>query len=283
MCINNFDQRLRQMRRRFPTPPDESVSDLSASRPPPADNPSIPFVSDSDSLTDSDLDTEEEPPEPEHLLSGAVCVYCGSTEQQVGRRHEKEHFKPRCVGGSDEPGNMLLACRPCNGAKQGRDFKTVDDCRAWLHWRFWGSPRKRYQRHRVYAFGGKPPTGERIEKALKLHTETVAQPNNSTLLGTSPGRGRSRGFPVTPDDAIAQCGLQMNTRDFILQCYDKGASRGGLDAKGQEIRDFPAYVRISWKYEQDRIGREQNANHGNTYGKRDGKPANPKPDYSKGF
>lgn len=83
------------------------------------------------------------------------------------------------------------------------------------------------------------------------------KPNRPNLTDRPAVAGAGKGFPVTVDDALAQCSLVAVPREFVMHCYDRGASRGGRDAKDCEIRDFPAFVRISWKYEQDRIGRER--------------------------
>jgi hypothetical protein len=62
---------------------------------------------------------------------------------------------------------------------------------------------------------------------------------------------------VTIDDAIQQCALVAVAKEFVMQCFDKGASRGGKDAKEVPISDFPAYVRTEWRYEQNRRGEQR--------------------------
>lgn len=52
------------------------------------------------------------------------CAYCGSAE-----RIEADHRVPLCRGGSNEIGNILPACRPCNRRKHRR---TEDEFRALL-------------------------------------------------------------------------------------------------------------------------------------------------------
>ncbi|WP_343233202.1 HNH endonuclease signature motif containing protein [Miltoncostaea oceani] len=47
---------------------------------------------------------------------GHRCSYCGGPATQV------DHVIPRAVGGTDEPGNLVAACGPCNRRKGGRFF-----------------------------------------------------------------------------------------------------------------------------------------------------------------
>jgi len=44
---------------------------------------------------------------------GNACVYCGSTHDLT-----MDHDMPQSRGGSDDIGNLLTACRPCNAAKR---------------------------------------------------------------------------------------------------------------------------------------------------------------------
>jgi len=61
-----------------------------------------------------------------------------------------------------------------------------------------------------------------------------------------------REFPTTIDDAIEQCGMVAIPKEFVMHCFDKGFSRGGLDSRQIPIVNFPAHVRTEWKYEQER-------------------------------
>lgn len=46
---------------------------------------------------------------------GRVCAYCG-----IGKGLTRDHVQPRSRGGSNEPSNIVLACRNCNSAKGAR-------------------------------------------------------------------------------------------------------------------------------------------------------------------
>jgi len=46
---------------------------------------------------------------------GERCRYCGAAEHLT-----VDHVVPRCQGGSDDPDNLVVACRSCNSRKGGR-------------------------------------------------------------------------------------------------------------------------------------------------------------------
>ncbi len=46
---------------------------------------------------------------------GDFCHYCGDPFEL--HNLTIDHVKPRCRGGSNEPSNLVLACRMCNEAK----------------------------------------------------------------------------------------------------------------------------------------------------------------------
>lgn len=110
----------------------------------------------------------------------------------------------------------------------------------------------------------KPPANKMtvIRPSTDRHT-SISFDSDSDSQDQRDGDARGRGFPVTVDDAVAQCGLTAATREFILQCFDLAASRGGKDAKGNVIEDFPAYVRISQTYERSRKAEQNNGNERN--------------------
>lgn len=92
-----------------------------------------------------------------------TCGYCGVRQSQVQGVFQLDHFVPRCVGGSNKPENLIVACRFCNQAKAGNQFRTIQDAREWLHWTLWGKNRQRYVPYRKVCFGGKPPEGMPVE------------------------------------------------------------------------------------------------------------------------
>jgi 5-methylcytosine-specific restriction endonuclease McrA len=77
------------------------------------------------------------------LRDGGCCHYCGivvidasevteaiafgcSDEHVSWLRScvaQVDHVVPRIAGGSDEPGNLVLACRRCNGRKHAMDYR----------------------------------------------------------------------------------------------------------------------------------------------------------------
>ena len=66
------------------------------------------------------------PPPREHIpravrqmvyaRDGYACRYCGRKRGHAVRL-ELDHFHPRARGGSDDPDNLVTACRACNRAK----------------------------------------------------------------------------------------------------------------------------------------------------------------------
>lgn len=116
-----------------------------------------------------------------------------------------------------------------------------------------------------------------LDSKLTPANQTLTPPSASAFTSESVSdpsfrvRGAGeRGFPGTIDSAVLQCSLLAIPREFVMHCFDKADSRGGLDARKIEIDNFPAHVRTEWKYEQDRIGREK-SNGGTTADKHDRK------------
>ena len=48
------------------------------------------------------------------------CCYCYSQQDIAGVRYTIDHIIPQSLGGSDEIGNLCLACSDCNRAKYDR-------------------------------------------------------------------------------------------------------------------------------------------------------------------
>lgn len=53
------------------------------------------------------------------------CGYCGVREEEAGSEFEIDHFRPRSVGGGDEPENLVYCCTACNRLKG--DFWPASD------------------------------------------------------------------------------------------------------------------------------------------------------------
>lgn len=47
---------------------------------------------------------------------GYQCVYCGRKDSPLAL----DHVVPRIQGGTDDPANLVPACKPCNSSKGGR-------------------------------------------------------------------------------------------------------------------------------------------------------------------
>jgi 5-methylcytosine-specific restriction endonuclease McrA len=66
-----------------------------------------------------------------------MCVYCGATGESSGSPLHLDHLVPRSLGGSDEPVNLVTACRPCNCARQSTALvafcrpRGIDSRRIW--------------------------------------------------------------------------------------------------------------------------------------------------------
>lgn len=53
---------------------------------------------------------------------GNVCGYCGRRTQkgEQALRPQIDHVLPKCLGGTDDPDNLRLACQTCNYIKGNR-------------------------------------------------------------------------------------------------------------------------------------------------------------------
>lgn len=58
---------------------------------------------------------------------GHRCVYCGASRESSGTHLHFDHIVPRSSGGTDAAHNLVLACLPCNSARQGLSLV------AWQH------------------------------------------------------------------------------------------------------------------------------------------------------
>lgn len=58
------------------------------------------------------------------MVPPGPCHYCGSTD-----RLEPDHVVPTSKGGTDDAGNIVPACKPCNSSKQAR---TIEEWREFI-------------------------------------------------------------------------------------------------------------------------------------------------------
>lgn len=54
-----------------------------------------------------------------YLRDALACVYCGASALSVAI--SLDHVVPRVAGGSNQPDNLVTACKPCNEARRNRD------------------------------------------------------------------------------------------------------------------------------------------------------------------
>ncbi len=57
--------------------------------------------------------------------AGNRCEYCLLRQEQSGLSHHIEHIVAKQHGGSDDPGNLALACNRCNASK-GPNLTGID-------------------------------------------------------------------------------------------------------------------------------------------------------------
>lgn len=58
-----------------------------------------------------------------YIRDGFQCAYCGrSLKSAKPFDVTLDHLVPRCVGGTDEPTNIITACRPCNSRRQDKPW-----------------------------------------------------------------------------------------------------------------------------------------------------------------
>lgn len=84
------------------------------------------------------------------------------------------------------------------------------------------------------------------------------------------------GFPPTVDDALLQCEMVAVPKEFVMQAWAKAHGRGGEDAKGRPIRNFPSTVLWEFGLERNRLGEKQAiqaATSGNSGDRRPGESA----------
>lgn len=66
------------------------------------------------------------------------CQYCGldgETNFENSLIMTVDFIHPRAKKGKKTPENLVTACRPCNTIKGYREFKTLEEARAYVLWR----------------------------------------------------------------------------------------------------------------------------------------------------
>ena len=85
------------------------------------------------------------PPDEEIFQrDGFRCVYCGYDGSTFKKWAflQIDHFRPKCLGGSDEPENLVTACIICNHMKGAFVYPTHNDARKAI--RLWWSQMETY-------------------------------------------------------------------------------------------------------------------------------------------
>ena len=57
-----------------------------------------------------------------YLRDGGACAYCGESFVE-GARLELDHIQPWSMGGSNDQGNLITACKRCNAARGNREVE----------------------------------------------------------------------------------------------------------------------------------------------------------------
>jgi uncharacterized protein YdaU (DUF1376 family) len=129
----------------------------------------------------------------------------------------------------------------------------------------------------------------RVQNAPISHTHThIDRESNGEpgepIPSTSEPVELPAGFPKSEAEAECAAATVGCGPDFAAQTWNKAASRGGMDAKGVQIRSWSHYLRTEWTYEQQRQHLK------NELGTKNNGPAGPNsprrgkaPDHSKGF
>ena len=105
--------------------------------------------------------------------AGTRCGYCLSPQHLVLGRLEIDHIIPLAVGGSDNPDNLWLSCRLCNGFK-GAQTDCLDP-ETGRRVRLFDPRRQRWTDHFVWSGDGTrilgmTPCGRATVIALQLNT-----------------------------------------------------------------------------------------------------------------
>ena len=120
------------------------------------------------------------PPDVQHLVRQRAnhrCEYCHTSERWQYVRFNIDHIVPVSQGGSDDPGNLALACFPCNRRKADRSTAQDPDSGATVAL---FSPRQNtWADHFAWSSGGLfvvglTASGRATVEALGMNRERVA-------------------------------------------------------------------------------------------------------------
>lgn len=125
----------------------------------------------------------------------------------------------------------------------------------------------------------KPDKWKEIESDYSLVASSVTDtatrttvPTNQPTVPTRPDVGGDcaveppKNFPSSPSESCGCIGTVGCSEAFAIDTWDKAMSRGGRDAKDVPIRSWVHYLANQWKYERERLSKEQNAKPKNSFG-----------------
>lgn len=119
-----------------------------------------------------------------------------------------------------------------------------------------------------------------VDLPVDLHVvyKSGTQPDKTDVCVVDRPIEPPRGFPSSEAEARESAALCSVPEDFAAKCWNLAASRGFLDARGQQIRSWRHYAASCWAFERDRVSRQRAGQSGGSNGKqvpqahRDGRP-----------
>lgn len=142
---------------------------------------------------------------------------------------------------------------------------------------------------------GKSGRPHKNSKAISENSKQIANEWQNNTPSPSPSQSTEREcvsenewvklppwYPQSEEEAVAACMTCGIEEAFVRSTWNKGAGRGGMDAKSCQIRRFSNHVKTEWNYEQQRrtqtnqkpgrVGADRNAGTANakTIGQYDG-------------
>lgn len=114
-------------------------------------------------------------------------------------------------------------------------------------------PEEILSRMKTFTYKRKHSHADALDSDSDSDPGTDADPGSESLRPPA----SSKGFPSSIDYALTQCSLDAIPNEFVMACYDKALSRGGKDARGLPVENFPAYCRTEFKYERERLEKDK--------------------------